>query len=98
MKVHLEMAAVATCAASECAYNVDASCHAQAITVGDGVHPACDTYLKAGNHVRDTTPHAGVGACKVASCRHNRDYECHARSIAVRRHGHHADCATFEAA
>ena len=98
MKVTLDIAEVSGCAATQCAYNVGGDCKAQAITVGDGVHPACDTFIQAESHHTDWTGHAGVAACKVSACRHNRDYECRADGIRVDRHDGHADCVTFEAA
>jgi hypothetical protein len=39
----IEMPDVDGCDATECAYNMKGDCHARAITVGDGVHPGCDT-------------------------------------------------------
>lgn len=96
MKATIEMPDVTECEAAGCAYNVERRCHARAITIGDGVHPACDTFLPNDQHVRGETPLAGVGACKVDACRHNTDFECQAESIRVRRHEQHADCATFE--
>ena len=54
-----------------CAYNVDETCHARAITVGDGLHAACDTFFVSDLHTRGTSNNAGVGACKVTDCRYN---------------------------
>jgi hypothetical protein len=95
MAVEVEMPAVAECGASECAYNVDGSCHARAITIGDGVHPGCDTFLAAPRHSRSLRT-AGVGACKVVGCRHNDDFECQAQSISVDRRSDGVECTTFE--
>lgn len=97
MKFVIDMPNVASCAVRQCAYNVEGSCHAKAITVGDGVHPGCDTYLRSRRHT-DTPPSAGVGACKVEACRHNRDLECSASSIRVDRRGGTPSCVTFEPA
>ncbi len=93
--ITLEMAEVAQCEATECAYNGDRMCRARAITIGDGTHPMCDTAYKAGMHTRSTTT-AGVGACKVATCRHNNDLECQADVIEVVLSGSDPMCATFE--
>ena len=96
MKLTLDIPNVSECEATACAYNVDRQCHARAITVGDGVHAACDTFLASESHVRDSAGPAGVGACKVSACRHNEDLECRASSIRIGIHEQHADCATFE--
>jgi hypothetical protein len=97
MKFRLEMAQVRECSVQSCAYNRNEGCHAKAITVGDGVHPGCDTYARLDHHVRDV-PTAGVGACKVEVCRHNRGLECAASAIRVEREPGGARCATFERA
>jgi hypothetical protein len=95
MRVTLEMSDVRGCEVQSCAYNVEQQCHARAITVGDGIHPACDTFFAANVHARDTSHTAGVGACKVVGCRHNSDLACAADHIDVAFHGSHADCMTF---
>lgn len=95
--IAIEMPAVAACAVSECAYNADQCCHARAITVGDGVHPGCDTFLDATPHSRATERRAGVGACKVTGCRHNDDYECMAEQIAVGHANKAVSCLTYQA-
>ena len=96
MRLTIEMPPVDACAATGCAYNVERRCHARAITIGDGVHPACDTFIPGDQHVADGPTSAGVGACKVEACRHNQDLECHASEISLEMHGQHADCATFD--
>ena len=96
MKLTIEMPTIDTCGATGCAYNTGHKCHARAITIGGAVHPACDTYVAASDHVADRPEPAGVGACKVSVCRYNRDLECEARSIAVATHSKHADCTTFD--
>lgn len=96
MKMNIEMSTVDACAATACAYNVEQSCQARAITIGEGMHPSCDTFVEAGRHVHVTPEPAGVGACKVEVCRFNNDLECSAASIQVERHSQHADCATFD--
>lgn len=95
MRITLEISDVRACAVQSCAYNVDERCHARAITVGDGIHPACDTFFASNLHTKDTRHMAGVGACKVVGCRHNADLECSAEAIHVGFHGSHADCMTF---
>jgi hypothetical protein len=98
MRLNLDLPAVGECAARHCAYNVDSHCHARAITVGSRIHPACDTFLAADEHVHDVTASAVVGACKMSSCRYNDDLECHAGSIVLTGHDGHADCGTFQPA
>lgn len=95
IRIAIEMPVVAECSVSECAYNAGNSCHARAITVGDGVHPGCDTFLDATPHSRATDRNAGVGACKVSACRHNDDYECMAESIAVGHASQSVRCLTY---
>ncbi|MEN3276702.1 MAG: hypothetical protein V7631_2492 [Massilia sp.] len=97
IKIAIEMPAVAACSVSECAYNADNGCHARAITVGDGVHPGCDTFLVATPHSRARERHAGVGACKVSGCRHNDDYECMADRITVGHASQAVSCLTYQA-
>lgn len=95
-QISIEMPVVAQCSVQECAYNTDNCCHARAITVGDGVHPGCDTFLTAGPHAKDKKRTAGVGACKVSACRYNEDYECMTEQITV---GHVSDsvrCLTYQ--
>ena len=65
------------------------------ITVGDGLHAACDTFFFSNLHARNTSHEAGVGACKVTACRYNSDLECSAEAILVGIHDRHADCMTF---
>ena len=97
MKITMDTAEVAECAATACAYNIDGGCHARAITVGDGAHPMCDTFLATGSHCSGSSARAGVGACKVSECRNNQDYECQAERIRLGSHEGHADCMTFAA-
>lgn len=91
----MKMANVSECAVSECAYNTGKSCHAIAITIGDGAHPMCDTFFKSSAHGGIKSQTAGVGACKVSSCRHNNDFECSSESIKVGICEDHGDCMTF---
>ena len=97
MKLTIEMPTVSECAVTECAYNVAKACHARAITIGDGVHPGCDTFFRAAPHAHDTNRTAGVGACKVTGCTHNDDYECTAPMISVGFKGKDINCLSFHA-
>lgn len=97
MKLTIDMPLVAQCAVSDCAYNINSSCHARAITIGDGIHPGCDTFLGTSPHTRDAKLLAGVGACKVTGCMHNDDYECIAEQINVGYQNQEINCLTFSA-
>ncbi|MCW8194479.1 DUF1540 domain-containing protein [Proteobacteria bacterium 005FR1] len=94
--IAVEMPEVKSCVATSCVYNIDESCNARAITVGDGSEADCDTYYHGSSH---TNKHyeAGVGACKVSSCRYNDDWECQADAISVGAMQQSAVCETFEA-
>lgn len=94
-KITLEMPAVTKCMASECAYNVNSNCHARAITIGDSVHPGCDTFLKGTRHIKQVQQIAGIGACKTATCKFNDDLECMAESVQVGMVRNEANCTTF---
>ncbi|UJR85689.1 DUF1540 domain-containing protein [Sandaracinus amylolyticus] len=100
MKFTIEMPDVSACSVDRCAYNVRGACHAKAITVGDGVHPGCDTFTLSQRHTDGEVEAAGVGACKVAICKYNRELECEARSIEVDFDEDEAaaTCTTFELA
>ncbi len=96
MKITFDIPNVQVCEVTSCAYNNGGqSCHARAITIGEGIHAACDTFFASDHHARDTSYQAGVGACKVTGCRHNADFECSAEMIRVGVHDTHADCLTF---
>lgn len=96
MKLTVDMPGVGSCSATTCAYNTNKRCHARAITVGDAVNPACDTFFAAGtHHTHDKVRIAGVGACKVRECRFNDDFECTAEKISVEMSGSHVRCQTF---
>ena len=95
MQLIIEMSSVDECDAVGCAYNVDHACHARAITIGDGAHPGCDTFVETGKHVPDSEDRAGVGACKVSSCRYNQNLECEAGGIYVEVHDGDVECGTF---
>ena len=91
----MNMPSVAECNVDECAYNSMGMCHALAITIGDGVHPQCDTFCKSSMRGGDQSQMAGVGACKVDCCVHNNALECQANGIVVGRMGDEVDCLTF---
>lgn len=97
MNITIEMPSVTKCTVSECAYNANAACHAKAITIGDGIHPGCDTFLGGARSHTKNKSMAGVGACKVTGCSHNEDYECMADSISVEFEGGSVHCMTYNA-
>ncbi|MHC5097376.1 MAG: DUF1540 domain-containing protein, partial [Planctomycetota bacterium] len=53
---------VKECGAIGCSYNADNMCHALAITIGDTVHPTCDTMCQSPIKGGDGEVTAGVGA------------------------------------
>lgn len=95
MKMTIQMPAVENCSVSECAYNSDSSCHAKAITVGDGSNPHCDTYMDDGHSQTHLNVQAGVGACKVSGCEHNVDLECMADSVSLTMLDDGVNCETY---
>lgn len=95
MEITVEMPMIKNCDVSECVYNVKSACHAKAITVGDGVHPGCDTFMKASGHVKNSGIKAGVGACKVTGCNYNSDFECSAEGITVSQQAGMVHCMTY---
>ncbi len=96
-KVTLEMPLVTQCSAGDCAYNIDANCHARAITVGDSTHPGCDTFFVGMRHTRQAKLLAGIGACKMGNCEFNDDLECVAENVKIGLSKHEANCMTFSA-
>ncbi|HEY3346465.1 MAG TPA: DUF1540 domain-containing protein [Nitrospirota bacterium] len=92
------MPRVLECSVTECSYNKDEECHALAIQVGGGSHPACDTFLNSKMKGGNSESVAGIGACKVSDCEYNKALECSAEGITVGRHEEHADCETYEPA
>lgn len=97
MLIQNEMPIVEGCAAAACAYNAEGGCHARAITIGNGIHPDCDTFFAKKRNAIDTSIRAGVGACKVEDCRHNEGLECAAPAIRIADRSRMPDCATYEA-
>lgn len=94
-QISLEMPLVAECSVDACAYNTSNACHARAITVGDSVHPGCDTFLGASSHSKASQRTAGVGACKVSACQYNDDYECMTEQIIVGHASESVRCLTY---
>ncbi|MGD8862025.1 MAG: DUF1540 domain-containing protein [Myxococcales bacterium] len=93
-----EMPDVGACNVSACAYNGGGECHAKAITIGDGVHPGCDTFFISEREKPDAALRAGVGACKVTGCHHNHKLECTADSVHVTYRNGGPNCATHDPA
>ncbi len=95
MKQIIEMPAIMQCDAKGCAYNMDSTCHARGITVGDPQHMhLCDTMWKSKEHTKRRDG-AGVGACRETTCKFNEDLECQAEGIKVTLSGGQAQCGTF---
>jgi hypothetical protein len=95
MKIMLELPAVDECSVADCSYNTGNSCHARAITIGNGATPQCDTLYCGSRHIHDTNTQAGVGACTVSKCSFNDDLECTADSITVGLIDGNVDCLTY---
>lgn len=96
-RITIDMPMISECLAGSCAYNVSSRCHARAITVGDGTHPGCDTFLQGDRHTRQAQLIAGIGACKTTVCKYNDDLECMADSVKVGMVVNEANCMTFAA-
>jgi hypothetical protein len=97
MKMTIDMPFVESCTINDCGYNKDNKCHARAITIGDSVHPGCDTSFLAAPSRTHANSTAGVGACKVTGCNFNNDLECGADSISVSMRGNSIQCMTYKA-
>jgi hypothetical protein len=93
------MPVITECKAEECAYNRNRLCHARAITIGDGKHPACDTYFctshSSEQHIMNKNIIAGIGACKVQSCQYNVDYECFGENISIAHNNGRIACMNY---
>ena len=89
------MSRITNCSVDECSYNTNQTCHARAITVGDGVHARCDTFFKNSLFGGTKDQIGSVGACKVPSCRYNENLECQAEAVQVGYHMDQPDCMTF---
>ncbi len=92
-----DMAKVESCTKSDCIFNRNNQCHAQAINIGDEFHPDCDTYIQGSKKAGDDDVIAGVGACKCTSCEYNDNYQCQAGSINVGPKSDEVECLTYEA-
>lgn len=94
--ITIETPLVSECSVTECAYNLDSNCHARAITIGDGVHPSCDTFFDNRNHhTKAAVRMAGIGACKIEACKFNDDFECITENIRVGHSKDEISCLTF---
>lgn len=96
-KICIQMPIVSECAATECAYNINKSCQARAITVGDGIHPGCDTFLMGSGKAKGSGQTAGIGACKITGCKFNEGLECMTDSISVCHVRGKVSCTTYSA-
>lgn len=96
-KMVIEMPMVEECMVSACAYNMDNGCHARAITIGDGTHPGCDTFLMESHHTHNSQQTAGIGACKCAACEFNDDFECMTDNVQIGMVNNEANCLTYNA-
>lgn len=96
-EICIEMSVVSECAAAECAYNINKACHALAITIGDGIHPGCDTFFNGSGQVKEVGQAAGIGACKTTICKFNDGLECRTDSIRVGHVQNKVNCMTFSA-
>ncbi|HEX5338496.1 MAG TPA: DUF1540 domain-containing protein [Gallionella sp.] len=94
-KITIEMPMVTKCMVDECSYNGSSKCHARAITIGDSIHPGCDTFLAGASLASKAKQVAGIGACKTAACKHNEDLECMAESVQIGMVRNEANCMTF---
>lgn len=91
----MDMPRVVKCEDWECAYNLDATCHALAITVSDGMHPKCLTYWNSEKKGGDIDAIAGVGACRECNCVYNNRLECQASQVQIGQRQNLYDCLTF---
>jgi len=96
-KICIEMPIVSECAATECAYNHDKACQARAISIGDGIHPGCDTFGEGSQRAKPSMGSAGIGACKTTGCKFNEGLECMTDSIKVGHVQNQVNCMTFSA-
>ena len=86
---------VKKCDVTQCFYNAENLCHADAITVGDAECPMCDTFISNNQHAQPANQ-GRVGACHEADCAHNKMLSCQSPGIEVGWHMNHADCMTYE--
>lgn len=93
--MEIQASKVLDCSVTECSYNMNKTCHALAITVGDSTCAMCDTYFKSPEKGGAMEMTGSVGACKENDCKFNKSLECAAPGIHVASHMGHADCATY---
>ena len=98
MKMTINMSVVSNCEVNDCAYNLENTCNARAITIGNGVHPGCDTFFSNSTHTHEFNDLTGVGACKIISCMHNHEFECGAKKIEVGHNKSGICCLTYQLA
>lgn len=91
----MDMPRVFNCEELGCAYNLDGSCHALAITISDGMHPKCLTYWNSEKKGGDIDATAGVGACRESNCVYNNRLECQASQVCIGQRADCYDCLTF---
>jgi hypothetical protein len=96
-KTMSEMTKVESCTKSDCVFNQNSQCHAQAINIGDEFHPDCDSYIQGSKKAGDPDTIAGVGVCKCSSCEYNESFECQAGEITVGEKSREVECLTYEA-
>ena len=85
------------CMLGKCLYNDNRKCRARIISIGDGDHPRCDTFIIGKSKGGDTKTMGRVGDCKVIKCSYNDSQKCTVKNIDVGLHDQHADCLTFKA-
>ena len=92
----IEGSIVQSCKVEGCSFNSHSKCHALAVTIGDGTHPRCDTFVQEGSDSGMETS-TRVGACKVVSCVNNKKLICKAGFIDVIFNNDHPHCNKFQA-
>jgi len=93
----MEMPKIKECRVNDCAYNMNGMCHALGITIGDMIHPHCDTFCYSSMKGGDMSTTGSVGACKVSDCKFNTQLECCSpNGICVGYAHDDVECLTFE--
>lgn len=92
----MEMPEVQKCFAHDCAYNLNNTCHALAITISGALEPKCDTYCQSDQQAGDMNGSAKVGACKANHCTYNNCLACQASSIRIGYRNNQCICLTAE--
>ncbi len=92
----MAMSKITKCEMASCDYNIDNTCHATAITIGDGERPACSTFCRfMTKNKREDLGAAGVGACRVSSCIYNSYMRCQAADISIGCTQNRPQCAMY---